>query len=287
MLAVFFCPNRLVPLNNSSMQIIISNPVVVNQFRPDPVNFEIFHSTCCVDGVAHTFSRSVDRMSWPNTQIKINNQIIGIGEDPRAFDLLGMPACYSVHYNDYESFVPQLYVKTDDEWIRMRLQMAEAIKPGKNWAPFVYRDEVYFVHEISPFRLLKLEGDTVTTVFTQELAAESMPIDGYPVLRGGCNGFEIAPGKILGFGHDNRASNPRDINTIRHRPFAWLIDMASLSVELIPVDFDWGTQYNLMDPTALYQQDGQLYLMTFEAELVMHNINQNLRTCLYPINITL
>jgi hypothetical protein len=265
------------------MQITISAPTVLNEFEFAPTNFDIFQSTCSVDGVDYVFSRNVNQYQWEHTQIKVDNKIIGPGEDPRAFDLCGMPACYSVLFNSQSGFVPQLYIKMDN-WIRLEIQMAENINPGKNWSPFVYNNEVYFVHEVSPFRVMKLVGDTASTVFTQEIKTDTMPIDRYPVLRGGCNGLELDNGLVLGFGHDNYAAG--HINTIKHRPFGWSIDMNKQKVSLVDTDFEWDSRYNIVDPTAFIKRNDSYYLMTVETELVWGNPLQAGRTCLYPITIS-
>ena len=187
------------------MKITISNPTVLIEDTFTTDDFDMFHTMTHIDGVDYTFARNIKNQQWITSTIKIDNQIIGLGEDPRAFDLMGMPACYSVRFNEWERFVPQLYFKAGDEWSNIQISMSGGLAPGKNWGPFVYNEEIYFVHEVSPFRVVKLVGDTVETVFVKDIPCELHQIDRYPVLRSGSNGLEVKPGVILGFGHDNYA----------------------------------------------------------------------------------
>ena len=263
------------------MKISITDCTIINQFEFTPTTFDVFHSQCYVDGIEHTFSRHVNRQDWFNTQVKIGNTLIGRGEDPRAFDLLGIPACYSVMFTGNE-FIPQLYIKSDDTWDCIQINMGDNLRPGKNWAPFVYDNEIYFVHEISPFRVVKLAGDVVYSVFTQDLPTEIQPLDSYSTLRGGCNGLDIGNNLVVGFGHDNYAST-RD--SIRHRPFGWCIDMLKQNVDIVNVNFEWDDRFNIIDPTAFIMKDGQYYLMTCETERAWHIPTQSGRNCLYAVTI--
>jgi hypothetical protein len=265
------------------MKISITDCTVINQFRFDLSNFDIFHSRCVVDGKEYTFMRNVNNLLWINTQIKSENTLLGYGEDPRAFNLLGMPACYSVRFTEQDRFIPQLYIKSDDSWDYIRMRMGDNIDAGKNWSPFVYENEIYFVHEISPFRVVKLEGDVVYSVFAKELPAEIQPLDSYPSLRGGCNGVDIGRGLVLGFGHDNYAAT-RD--SIKHRPFGWCIDMVNQNVEILNVEHKWDNHFNIIDPTAFFEKDGKYYLMTCETEYAWHISDQVGRNCLYTVTIS-
>ena len=263
------------------MQITISNPTVLNEFEFKPDNFDVFHSA-----VGDTiFSRNVSYHQWPNTKVKANGKVVGLGEDPRAFDLFGIPACYAVRFNEQERFVPQLFMQSEDSWDCIKIQMGNNISPGKNWSPFTYNGDVYFVHEMSPFRVLKLSGDVASEAFTCAIPADIMPIDNYPSLRGGSNGLDLGNGLVLGFGHDNYASNARDINTIRHRPFGWCVDMEQQTVNIINTTFEWDNKYSIIDPTAFIKKGDEYFLMTCETELQWKQSTQTGRNCLYPIKI--
>jgi hypothetical protein len=264
------------------MQISISEPEVLDQFKFNTTNFDIFHSQVG----DYTFCRSVSYQNWPVTSVKVNGQMIGLGEDPRAFDLFGIPACYAVRFNEVERFVPQLFLQNEDEWMIVNIKVPNTITPGKNWSPFTYNDSVYFVHEVSPFRVLRLAGDVATVEFEYNLPAEVMPIDNYSVLRGGSNGLDVGDGIVLGFGHDNYADNHYDINTIRHRPYPWVVNMKDQTVGLPKIDFAWDSRYNIIDPTAFIVKDGKYFLMTCETESQWKRQVQTGRRCLYPITIT-
>lgn len=264
------------------MQISISEPTVLGQFEFNSTNLDIFHSQVG----DYTFCRNVSHFSWPRSFVKVNNTIIGPGEDPRAFDLFGIPACYAVRFNEIERFVPQLFLQNDNEWLTVDIKVSNGISPGKNWSPFTYNEQVYFVHEVSPFRVLKLTGDLAEVEFEYNLPSATMPIDDYSVLRGGSNGLDLGNGLVLGFGHDNYADNHYDINSIKHRPYPWLIDMTAQTVSLPNVDFAWDSRYNIIDPTAFIVKDDQYFLMTCETESQWKREVQSGRRCLYPITIT-
>jgi hypothetical protein len=267
------------------MKIKISRPTVLFEDTFTENDFDMFHSMTHVDGIDYTFARNVKNHQWMNSMIKIDDDLIGLGEDPRAFDMMGVPACYSVRFNEWERFVPQLYFKIGDEWSNIQISMSDGLPAGKNWGPFVYNSEIYFVHEVSPFRVLKLVGDKVETVFVKEVPCDVHLIDKYPVLRSGSNGLEVKPGIILGFGHDNYASSS-SIFSLKHRPFAWILDMNTNDVEIQYLEIDWDEKFQIIDSSSFFVKDGQYYLMTSEGETNQAKVDQVYRPCIYPITIT-
>lgn len=265
------------------MQITISQPTIINEYDFKDDNFDFFHSICHIDGIDYTFTRNVTNHNWPNTRVRINGNDIGLGEDPRAFNLLGIPACYAVRFNETERFVPQIFLKSDDGWDCLKINTG-SLPAGKNWGPFVYQDELYFVHETSPFRVLKLNGDAVSEVFKIDVPCENQCFDNYPILRSGSNGLEIDSGIIVGFGHDNYGL-PGDIYSIKHKPFGWILDMNQQHVDIVDLEFDWDEKYMIVDAVSFVEKDGQHYLITCETETHQAKQKQTGRTCWYPVNI--
>jgi hypothetical protein len=269
------------------MNVILSQPSIAKTYTFHNGEMDVFHSICNVDNVDYTVCRHVNQFNWASTHIKFEpDTIIGGGEDPRAFLFNGQLAyCCTVH-TPSTGHMPHVFVKNDNQWTGTHYKMTDSKNPGKNWAPFVYNKELYFVQEISPFRVLKANGDKADTFFVQDIDAPKQHIDGYSILRGGCNGLQISDNKVMGFGHSNHA--PGDWDSIVHLPFVWLIDMTTKSVEIFNVDFGWDNNYKIVDPTSFFIKDGQYYLTTCESNMTwIYNVTQQGRSCIYPVSFSL
>jgi hypothetical protein len=271
------------------MQIKIKDPQIISTTRFDLTEFNMFQSCVNVDGVDYTFSRQVKNRDWMNSQISVNGEVIGYGEDPRAFNYNGKPACYSVLYRD--GLIPQIYYKEDGEWKRIEIKLGSDLPqktpmgpyPGKNWGPVVYKSELYFIHSVCPFRLLKLNGDTVNLAFEFAIDCDKDPYDGFPIFRSGTNGLEILDGIFMGFGHDKIRFGPHGLN---HKPFVWFLNMLNKSAQIFIIPRDWhGQGFNIIDASSFYIKDGKYYFMTSEAQTDQANPNQEFRSAVYEIEI--
>ena len=266
------------------MQISISNQTVLKEYTLNPSSFDVFHSQCCIDNVDYTFSRLVNQWNWEESPVTVNGQSLGPGTDPRAFDLNGVPAAHVIFREHMTTLVSMLYFKDGDNWNSIRYNMPPGLKTGKNWAPFVYNADLYFIHEMSPFRVLKATGDEVSVVFDQLGNTEVMHLDNYTVFRGGGNGLQINDTLVMGFGHTNRS--PLQWYDIIHRPFAWAIDMSNNTADITELlDFSWDNNYRIIDPTCFFKKGNQYYLMTVETEKIwIGNDNQRGRCCVYNVD---
>ena len=128
---------------------------------------------------------------------------------------------------------------------------------GKNWQPFLDGDELYFVHELVPFRIMKVDVETGRTEVVREvdvtfnLSCFHTP---YSMFRGGCNAV-VKDKTIFGMG---RATSQR----YRHHPFLWSLDESD-HLEILFSEFfsDFHVRgYNIIDPTSLFIVDDDIYL---------------------------
>jgi hypothetical protein len=211
---------------------------------------------------------------------------IGSGEDPRPFFWRGSPCISSVIYSDLHGFINRIYVKNLNRWFM--LVAPKGLNPGKNWAPFVQDDELYFVHEYAPFRVLKAsflsEDDDFLAL---EIVAEhgittAVSGDRYSQFRGGANALQFG-NKIVGFGHTNQQPGTTK-ETIVHRPFLFIYE-PGVRLDYYACNYDFPSQFRIVDPTSLYFRDGKLCLVTCETEQVWSTFPQTGRSCLYTIDI--
>ena len=270
------------------MKISIAQPQTVSSTRFTEPEFDMFQSLTVIDGKEYTFSRHVEQLNWIFSTINVNGENIGFGEDPRAFDFFGMPACYSVRFREHERFTPQLYFNDGDSWNKIDIHMEDGSDPGKNWGPFVYNGALHFVHSVSPFTVLRVEGDTATKILELPVKASIHAIDRYPALRSGSNGLEVADGIIVGFGHDNYVRGST-IFDIWHKPFAWTLDMEAGTVEIQEfADYPWHQDgFKIIDASSFFKKDGRYYLMTAEGETNQAQPDQEFRSVIREINLDL
>ena len=61
---------------------------------------------------------------------------------------------------------------------------------GKNWQPYLVGEELYFVHEMVPFRIMRIDVETGNAEIVREIDVTfKLPCFHYtyPMFRGGCN----------------------------------------------------------------------------------------------------
>ncbi|WP_299352328.1 hypothetical protein [uncultured Shimia sp.] len=229
--------------------------------------------------------KNTDR-PWTDTVIlRDEGQVIGSGEDPRPFIWRGSPCAIATTFSPKHGPIHKIYVQTLNKWIL--LIPPRSIATGKNWAPFVADDNLFFVHAMSPFRILKArfisEHDDfmVLDVVAEHPMRTPKSSDGFSQFRGGSNALQFGD-RILGIGHANQRPDRKDPASMIHRPFVYDYRPGK-SVSYYSFDFDFEDTYRIVDPTSLYQKDGITYLVTSETEQVWHLTPQMGRTCLYSL----
>ena len=158
---------------------------------------------------------------WTDSVIVMNeSEVIGSGETPRPFYWRGSPCISAATFSPHHGFINKIYIQDLGRWIP--IFFFEAQKCGKNWMPFVWDDDLYFVHEYSPFRVLKAEyvhendGFLVVRTVVEHDVHLPTSYDNYSWLRGGSNAVQIGD-LIVGMGHTNELRE-ETLESIWHGP---------------------------------------------------------------------
>ncbi len=254
------------------------------------------HSNMVFDCIARTpegeetrFARRIvdSKRSWHDSVIVMDGEeVIGSGEDPRPFFWQGS-ACISAQvFNPQQRLINKVWIKDQDRWLVV--VPPYNLPPGKNWMPFVRGDVLYFVHELSPFRVLKAsfihprDDFLVLDTVIEHPVRVPVSFDKYSRLRGGANAVQIGD-LIVGFGHTNDRPVPAP-ESITHRPFLFVYDWEK-RLEYYSFDYEFDDRFRVVDPTSLYRQGDRLYLVTCETEYAWQVTPQKGRICLYSIDI--
>ena len=251
---------------------------------------DVFHASAH-DPERDELTEFFRRFGAPRTQYKSNIIMdgvadIGSGEDPRPFYWRGSP-CISAHtFSPGHGSINKVYVKTLDRWFT--LIPPKNIVPGKNWSPFVRDDDLYFVHEYAPFRVLKADflseqdGFMVLDTIAEHHVKTPQSSDGFSRFRGGANALQIDD-CVVGIGHTNDRVDETDIGIV-HRPFVFVYK-PDTCLDYYTFNFDFPDTYRIVDPTSLYLKDGMFFLMTCETETVWSVAPQVGRSCLYKMDL--
>ncbi|GAA6163601.1 hypothetical protein NBRC116590_13050 [Pelagimonas sp. KU-00592-HH] len=255
---------------------------------PDNANF-VFDSyvNCPTHGLVH-FARKIEdsQQPWVDTTVVMNgSQVVGSGEDPRAFLWRDSPCISAAFFNPGHGFINKIYILSENRWLT--LLPPDNLDAGKNWSPFVKDGDLYFVHGFSPFRVFKArmlhENDGFLLLDT--VAEHEMPTrkadDNYTRLRGGSNALQFGD-LIVGVGHTNDRIGPKVHTNTYHRPF-FFVYRPDKSLAYYECAFDFPERYRIVDPTSFYEKDGKLFLVTCETEQVWHHTPQQGRICLYEL----
>jgi hypothetical protein len=249
----------------------------------------IFDSYCYNDSLGflqYSRYKSNPDSWWDGSRIYGSfKEDLGPGEDPRCFFLNGYPCVYAIVFNTTHGWLNKIYLGITNRWYT--LWLPRNLSQGKNWTPFVRNNEIYFIHEFAPFRLLKIELENLedsflkaTVVYELDNTGETSGTDGYSIYRGGSNGLESG-NIIYGFGHTNRRN---DQGHVEHRPFLWQFDFRSTPTisEFKPNDFE--KSLAIVDPTSLLSVRGTHFLVTCESQLHWQYGAGGGRICLYKID---
>ncbi len=252
----------------------------------------IFDSYCVTnDKQIHHFTRYKSLAnSWAEgSKIYHNVDIyLGEGEDPRPFVLRNHFGLHAVTYMGGYGWLNSIYLSERNQWYAVWLP--QDMRQGKNWSPFVVNNQLFFIHEFSPFRIITVGFDATRSAFVKASVVAERPLlvaksgsDNYSILRGGSNGIQLRDGSVVGFGHTNFVDS---IGFINHRPFIWKIDASmTIGISEIPSDV-LDVKYRLVDPTSLFEFDNQYWLVTCEAEKHwgLEGPNRG-RICLYRVSL--
>lgn len=250
----------------------------------------IFDSYCYNDTqgfMKYTRYKSNPDSWWDDSRIygSLENDL-GPGEDPRCFFLNGYPCVYAIVFDTTHGWINKLYLGITKRWYT--LWLPQNLVQGKNWTPFVRNNELYFIHEFAPFRLLKIELKNLEDSFLKALVmyessntGETSGTDGYSIYRGGSNGLEWED-LVFGFGHINR----RNINGLtEHRPFFWEFDFIKAPRIKMINDNHFDSSLAIIDPTSQFKVGKNHFLVTCETQVHWQYGVGGGRICLYEIVI--
>lgn len=237
------------------------------------------------------FSRRIEDAKIADLDSKIfmgDDQIIGSGEDPRAFSWRGSACAYVLSHSMSHGYLKRLYIHDEQRWLS--LIPPRGLVPGKNWTPFVRDEELYFIHSFSPFRVLKprfvnkSDNYMLLDIVAEHRFRLPKSHDRFCRFRGGSNGLDLG-GTVLGFGHTNETNGGRrDRRALVHRPFLFAYRPGQ-SVEIFEPELPFPPQHWVVDPTSFYREDGALFVVTCETERVWGITPQRGRICLYEVEV--
>jgi hypothetical protein len=218
----------------------------------------IFMSTLDID------KHGSGRAGLPRSRPKLHV----LGEDPRLFEFRGrhyfsmQRVTEEVGHRYSETSVEQVFRNflVDAETGRTVLlkkpdlgaPYACSFAPdGKNWTPFIYEGELYFIYMILPLAILKCDMITGDCDWVPTPRSEGK-VEEVGALRGGSFAKVFNGRSLVGFGHAT-------LSSAQHSPFLFVIDMVTYQMELSFMDP--GTRstpfygFTYMDPTSFWQED--------------------------------
>jgi hypothetical protein len=188
------------------------------------------------------------RYAKKGTGYSIAEQVeIGPGEDPRVVSN-GTRAYAVIIANKFSGERTILLDLTTRQLVPLRVNTPD-FPYGKNWQPLLIGDELFIVHELVPYRLLRVDVKTGRVDVAREVDVDfKLPCfrSSYPMFRGGSNAICVGD-KVFGLG---RGTSQR----YRHHPFFWSMDAAG-HLELTFTNFFdqfYRCGYNIIDPTSLF-----------------------------------
>ncbi|MDG2014490.1 MAG: hypothetical protein P8J33_13360 [Pirellulaceae bacterium] len=241
------------------------------------------------DGHSTRFSRVIQnaQAAWVGSQIVgEQGEVLGSGEDPRAFFWRDSPCISAPSHTREHGHINKIYVHKLRKWFT--LVPPKKMTAGKNWAPFVWNGDLHFVHSYSPFRVLKARflSEQDDFMVLERVAEHRIPtpksFDRFSKFRGGSNALQWG-NRVLGVGHTNERQG-RASDTMIHRPFLFVYEPEQ-SVTYYAIDYDYPTEFRIVDPTSLFAKNGELHLVTCETEFIWDRTPQRGRSCLYHLDI--
>jgi len=205
----------------------------------------------------------------PETMRRVSNT-----EDARSIELNGVGWLIDNHF-----LQPRTMTRLDGRH-RVVLDtsaLGENFERGKNWSPFVYQSQLFFVYSLLPLRILKCElpSGNLHWVYGVEASHDSkismMNLGGI-LKRGGTNGV-VFDNFVYGVGRTTRYENincsgVNHAHVAQHYPFLWRFHTSLLdSARVISNDGDIEFReirhpfaHGVNDPASLFVHNSSLYV---------------------------
>lgn len=197
------------------------------------------------------------------------------GEDPRIFSFQNELYCISWNYsqekNDLEIFV--LNLLTNEKTI---VQNNVTSHNGKNWVPFVYNDELYFIYSLEPLILLKYNKPNVEIFYNQTSHDQLNRFawnTGFGNMRAGSKGI-MRDRNLCVFTRTGGPDRPHII----HYTEIDFDTFRSHSINLEP-----NRKSGVHDPYGFFVHKEKTYISTTESEHVWWRKNQTFRNSIYEV----
>lgn len=184
---------------------------------------------------------------------------LGGGEDPRVVSNGEHAYAVIIAGNPLLEAEMLLYDFVEQRLLPITVDAPE-LEYGKNWQPFLMGEQLFCVHQLTPFRVLEIDVTTGVARIVREIGAEfNMPAmqsffgDNFPMFRGGSNAI-VENETVFGLGRASPVS-------YRHAPFFWSNQGDSLNVAFTTFFSEFYRRgYNIIDPTCLFVENGDTYL---------------------------
>jgi hypothetical protein len=169
---------------------------------------------------------------------------------------------------------------------------------GKNWAPFVFNDELYVIHSFGPLRILK--DNRVWKTVENPVVPQVNYSGGRPfsMFRGGTNGLQVSPDVVIGFGHATI------YQPLMHTLTFWRMNFSKMTFEMAvfkgceikrvpPLGINdsrvtelrrYKPVFPLADPTSLWMEDGKMHLSVFESSTGWFELHCDTATRIYTMS---
>jgi hypothetical protein len=195
--------------------------------------------------------------SWKQTKeeiVQLNEQFLWNGCDPR---VIADKNNFYILFRAMEADNEKAYIfsSINKRVIPLKFNQ-ENIPFGKNWVPFLKDGELFSIHGLDPFVILKIDTKTgiAKDIYYKNINFSSKAnYDKYSIFRGGTNAI-VYKKRLYGFGHATLAR-------YKHYPFLWefKFDSESLRItfqnELFAKD-----SFNIIDPTSLFVSKNKIYI---------------------------
>ena len=194
-----------------------------------------------------------------------DNNIHFTGEDPRAF------------YHNDKLFVVDNYFNKIRLYNVFNQKYIPVYAPGKNFSFVSHNNELYFIHVMRPFYLLKINLET-TEIEQCEVNSRG---DCNGEYRGGTPGYKLTENIYYGFGHRTYHKN----GILTHDIFYWNLDFTNEKPDFKIVDIDKPSNaLNICDPTSIIEVNGENYMITAESERDWGISQQDFITNVYKLS---
>jgi hypothetical protein len=200
------------------------------------------------------------------------------GEDPRPFVWKGMRHLLSQRFVGSFETVIQTIVNVDTGEHARYTVNSPGFSYGKNWAPFVFNDELYMIHSFGPLRILK--DSQVWKEVENPVVPKVCYTGGRPfcMFRGGTNGLQVSATTVIGVGHAT-IYQP----SVMHTPTFWRIDFSKGTFEMAVLK-GYRAVYSIADPTSLWVEDGEMYLSMFESSKEWFSLDCKTATRIFKVS---